>query len=88
MNNKTIYKLNNSLDMKIFNSISYVLTSVFAIICVIPFYLVFVGSFTNEKSILTNGFSFFPGIKNLTLEAYRIILKSPNSIVNAYGVTI
>ncbi len=81
-------KIKSSIDTKIFNFISYLLTSVFAVVCVIPFYLVFVGSFTDEKSILTKGFSFFPGVKNLSLEAYRIILNSPNSIISAYGVTI
>lgn len=81
-------KLDHSADMIVFNTISYFLTATFAIICVIPFYLVFVGSFTDEKSILTKGFSFFPGVKNLSLEAYKIILTSPNSIFRAYGVTI
>lgn len=81
-------KFDHSADMIVFNTISYFLTATFAIICVIPFYLVFVGSFTDEKSILTKGFSFFPGVKNLSLEAYKIILTSPNSIFRAYGVTI
>jgi len=81
-------RIKQSADMKAFNIFGYTITALFAILCVIPFYLVIIGSFTNEKSILTKGFSFFPGIENFSLEGYKIILDSPNSIFKAYGVTI
>lgn len=82
------HKIKASMDMKVFNCIGYLLTSVFAIACVFPFYLVLIGSFTKEKQILTKGFSFFLTSKNFALDGYRCILKSPQSILSAYGVTI
>lgn len=81
-------KIKTSLDMKIFNLVGYTLVAFFAIICVIPFYLVLVGSFTSEKQILTKGFSFFLTPENFSLEGYKVILESPNSIFSAYGVTL
>jgi len=82
------HRIKNSADMKIFNVFGYSITGLFAILCVIPFYLIIIGSFTREKQILTKGFSFFPGVENFSLEGYKIILESPNSIFRAYAVTI
>ena len=61
------------------------LIALVAIICLIPFLMVVVGSFTAEKEIIANGFSFFP--KELSLEAYKTALKEPMAILRAYGVT-
>lgn len=47
--------------------------------------MVIIGSFTDEKEIIANGFSFFP--KELSLEAYKTALKEPMAILRAYGVT-
>lgn len=85
---KNSTKIKTSYDMKIFNLLGYTITALFALVCVIPFYLVLVGSFTNEKQILTKGFSFFLSRESFSLEGYKIILESPNSIFDAYGVTI
>lgn len=77
--------MKNSKDIKVFNILSYTLIALVAIICLIPFLMVVVGSFTAEKEIIANGFSFFP--KELSLEAYKTALKEPMAILRAYGVT-
>ena len=77
--------MNKSKDIKVFNILSYTLIALVAIICLIPFLMVVVGSFTAEKEIIANGFSFFP--KELSLEAYKTALKEPMAILRAYGVT-
>ncbi|WP_195955274.1 carbohydrate ABC transporter permease [Clostridium saudiense] len=77
--------MKKSKDIKVFNILSYTLIALVAIICLIPFLMVVVGSFTAEKEIIANGFSFFP--KELSLEAYKTALKEPMAIFRAYGVT-
>ena len=77
--------MKKSKDIKVFNILSYTLIALVAIICLIPFLMVVVGSFTAEKEIIANGFSFFP--KELSLEAYKTALKEPMAILRAYGVT-
>lgn len=77
--------MKKSKDIKVFNILSYTLIALVAIICLIPFLMVVVGSFTAEKEIIANGFSFFP--KELLLEAYKTALKEPMAILRAYGVT-
>ncbi len=49
--------IKTSLDMRIFNLMGTILVVIFALACLIPFYLVLTGSFTDEKWILTKGYS-------------------------------
>ena len=77
--------MKKSKDIKAFNILSYTLIGLVALICLIPFLMVIIGSFTEEKEIIANGFSFFP--KELSLEAYKTALKEPMAILRAYGVT-
>lgn len=79
--------IKHSKDMVVFNVVGYTLISLFAVVCVIPFYLVLVGSFMDEKWILTKGYSFFLTLKNFSLEGYKIVFKNPLSVLQAYGVT-
>lgn len=81
-------KIKKSWDTKIFDLLSYSIVAIFAIVCVIPFYLIFIGSFTDEKWILTKGYSFFLNSQNFSLEGYKMVFKAPETILSAYGVTI
>ncbi len=38
-------------DQVVFNILAYVLVGLFAILCLVPFYLIVVGSFTSESTI-------------------------------------
>jgi putative aldouronate transport system permease protein len=78
--------MKKSSDVKIFNGISYTLITVIALLCLIPFLLVVMGSITDEKEIIANGFSLFPN--NFSFAAYNTALKEPLAIIKAYGVTI
>lgn len=75
-------------DKIIFNIIAYTLVAVFAFVCLLPFYLIIIGSFTKESTIITEGYSLILRIKDFSLEAYKMALKNPDSIIHAYGVTI
>lgn len=73
-------------DIKLFNIVSYTVITIVSLVCLIPFLLVVVGSFTDEKEIIMNGYSLFPS--KLSLAAYSTALKEPIAILRAYGVTI
>lgn len=73
-------------DVLSLNIIGYIVIILFSAICLYPFLLLVVGSFTAEGEIYRNGFSLFP--KEFSLDAYKMLLKNPDEILNAYGVTI
>lgn len=75
-----------SASSKIFYVICYVIVALVALVCLIPFILLISGSFTSEQWIRFHGFSLWPG--EFSLEAYKIIFKTPEKIVRAYGVSI
>ena len=75
-----------STSSKIFYVICYVVVALVALVCLIPFILLISGSFTSEQWIRFHGFSLWPG--EFSLEAYKIIFKTPEKIVRAYGVSI
>ncbi|RKD31040.1 carbohydrate ABC transporter permease [Lacrimispora algidixylanolytica] len=81
-------KVKKGKDVITFNLMAYILVGIFALACVIPFYLIIVGSITKEKIIVTEGYQFFVTAREFSLEAYKMALKSPESIISAYGVTI
>ncbi len=60
--------------------------AIFAILCLLPMVLVVIVSFSSEKSLAEKGFSFFPS--ELSLDAYKFVLKSGDSLLKAYGVSI
>ena len=72
-------------DMAI-RAVGYILIGLFALMCVIPFYLIIVASFNDEASLIRNGYPLFP--TDFSIESYRLSLKNPTSILMAYGVTI
>lgn len=78
--------MKKSTDIKIFNIIGYSILLIIALICLIPFLLVLMGSLTEEKEIIMNGYSLFPS--KISLTAYKTALEEPMAIVRAYGVTV
>lgn len=53
---------------------------------ILPLILLFISSVSSEKTLLVNGYSFFP--KELSLDAYEYIWKNRLTIFRAYGITI
>lgn len=56
-----------------------------AIVCVFPFIIIISGSFTDNMTILYEGYSILP--RNFTFEAYKTIFKAPQDILQAYIMT-
>lgn len=63
----------------------YVLVTLFALCCILPFVLVVIVSLTSEKMITLNGYSFFP--KEWSLSAYRQLFSPSSSMPRSYLVT-
>jgi putative aldouronate transport system permease protein len=74
------------LDRKIFSGIGYVSLIFLAILCIFPFILVVSSSLTEESKILTEGYQFIPTA--FSTEAYSILFKYPDQMIQAYMVTI
>lgn len=79
-------KIKLSGSSKAFYILAYMFTALTAIICLLPFIMLISGSFTSEQAIRFGGFGILP--KEFTLEAYRIIFKTPEKILRAYGISI
>ena len=81
--------MNKSKSMKRANIINQTLIIIgLTILCIAilaPFVLLVSVSFSNEKDVLTNGYSFWP--RKFDLAAYKFIFDNPTSIINAYKVT-
>lgn len=71
---------------KHFEIAAYVVMIIVMIIVIFPFVLLFMSSITEESSLLINGYSIFP--KDFSLEAYRYIWESKDTILRAYAITI
>lgn len=69
------------------NVLGYVLIGLFALVCVIPFYLIIVASFTDESALIRDGYPLLPSIIDFSVQSYVLCLKNPVSILMAYGTT-
>jgi putative aldouronate transport system permease protein len=67
-------------------TVSYVFLSIFAVVCILPFVLIIVASFTSEAEIMRNGYSVWP--KTFSTEAYRMMAETPKFILGSYAVSI
>lgn len=71
---------------KIYQVAMNIVMGILALLCVMPFVLLFSSSLTSQEAIINHGYQFFP--TEWSLEAYRYILNDFESIARAYGVTI
>lgn len=72
-------------ESKTFNRAATVILTVLVIIALLPILLIIVASFTDETTLLRDGYTFFP--KKLSLDAYYYMIKQGTMIVRAYGVS-
>lgn len=77
--------MKKTLEEKLFNIFAVVIATFFAVVCILPVLLTIAGSFTSEREIF-RGLSLVP--KEFSLDAYKMILKRPLSMLQAYKVTI
>ena len=73
-------------DEKRFRLVATILLAIFAIIALLPIILIVIASVTEEKALLSNGYSYFP--KAFSLDAYYYMVKQGATILRAYGITL
>ncbi|MFC3749593.1 carbohydrate ABC transporter permease [Paenibacillus sp. GCM10012306] len=57
----------------------------FALVCLLPFWLMVINSFASTRSLALNGYSIWPN--EFTLESYRFLLQG-KQMFTSYGITI
>lgn len=90
MKNKKSGKTKSNIKMGSSNRnltiVSYIVVTLFAIVCLFPFALMITSSFMTEREIVAEGYKIFP--KVWSISAYRYLLDNPTKLLNAYRVTI
>lgn len=69
-----------------FKATAHIVMMAVTVMVVLPFLLLFLSSITEESTLITNGYSFFP--EKFSLESYNYIFRSGDKIFRAYGMTI
>lgn len=75
-------KIKDSKSTITFKIVVYTLLTIVSIISVFPFIVILSGSFTDNMTILTEGYSLIP--KNFSVQAYKTIFENPQDILQAY----
>lgn len=79
-------KKSKHADELIFKVISYIVISIFSLLCLFPFLLMISSLFMNEKEIISEGFKLIPS--KLDFSAYEFLFKNPKRLLDSYSVTI
>lgn len=65
---------------------AYLLTGVFALLCLMPLWMALCASLTNENTLVREGYSLL--IRDFDLTAYRLVFTGTDSVLHAYLITI
>ena len=77
--------MKRTAEKTIFDIVALTITTLFAILCILPILLTISGSFTPERELM-RGMKLIPD--SWSVEAYRMVFKNSTSLIRAYGVTI
>ena len=78
-------KIRTSSSDMILKAFIYISIIIVALLCFIPFWIVFINSFASEAAIMQNGFTLIPS--KFSLDAYKFILRGAQ-VWRSYGITI
>lgn len=78
-----MFKLRDESRFRIFSTI---FLGLLTLLTLLPIVLIFIASFTDEKSLLSNGYSYMP--KAWSFNAYIYLINQGKLIFRAYGVTL
>ena len=79
-------KIRMAHSMVAFQVFGWILLTLCATACLLPFIVLVSGSFSTEKAISLYGYSLLP--REFTTSAYEMIFDAPESLLRAYGVSI
>ena len=85
-NNIQGVKIKMSPSTKLFYVICYVVVTIVALTCLLPFIMLISGSFSSEQAIRFQGYGLLP--REFSTAAYELIFKTPMTVIRAYGVSI
>jgi len=80
-----VRKRRKTTDVISFNIIGYIMLSIFSFVCILPFWMIIVGSITSESYITAHGYSIMP--VEFSTESFKYIMNDATGILRAYGVT-
>ena len=69
-----------------FQIFAHILMIVLSICAVAPFILLIMSSLTEEQTLITNGYNFFPA--KFSTYAYEYLLRKTGSVVRGYGISV
>lgn len=75
-----------SASERALNIVTYMILTLVAVLCALPFILVVSGSFSDSAQIMKEGYSILP--RGFSLDGYRSIFLFPKQIAKAYGISI
>lgn len=75
-------KIKDSKSTIAFKIVVYTLLTIVSIISVFPFIVIISGSFTDNMTIIAEGYSLLP--RNFSVQAYKTIFENPQDIIQAY----
>lgn len=71
---------------KSFRIFALVLLTILTLLAILPFILIIISSFTDESTLVSNGYSYFPA--KWSLDSYRYMVQQAKVIFRSYGVSI
>lgn len=66
--------------------VANVVLTIWSLICILPFFLMIMSSFSDENTIIKYGYSFFP--RKFSMTAYQYLAAQGAYIFHAYGITV
>ncbi|MCH4192447.1 MAG: carbohydrate ABC transporter permease [Butyrivibrio sp.] len=73
-------------DERRFQVLAHIVLIILSLLAVIPFFLLIISSFTDNNTLIANGYSFTPA--KWSIYAYQYIFKTGNSVLHSYGISI
>lgn len=63
----------------------YAIIVLVVLLCFIPFWIIVIGSFSDEGDILTKGYAMWP--EHFSTDAYKLVFQAPVKIIQAYKIS-
>ena len=70
----------------VINVVTYILVTIFCVMCILPFWMIITSSFATEDSIRRSGFTLWP--TDFSTFSYELLFRSPDQMIGAYVVTV
>lgn len=64
----------------------YAVVILVVLICFVPFWIIVIGSFSNEGDIIQHGYAMWP--EHFSTDAYKLVFQAPVKIIEAYKISI